>query len=79
MIPFPRDAPKAKVLRALGALGFRVVRTGNHVSLVRENADGSRTPMTIPNHPRLKAATLRFILARTGVPRDAFLRAYERA
>ena len=35
--------------------------------------------MTIPNHPTLKASTLRTICTHAGVPRDAFLRAYRQA
>jgi hypothetical protein len=29
---FPADAPKARVLRALEALGFRLIREGNHIA-----------------------------------------------
>ncbi|PYU95770.1 MAG: hypothetical protein DMG25_03450 [Acidobacteria bacterium] len=58
---FPADAPKRKVLRALESLGFRLVREKEHISMVRENPDGSRTPLTMPNHDRLKASTLRAI------------------
>jgi hypothetical protein len=47
---FPVDAPKSKVLRALQALGFEIVREREHISMVRQNADGSRTPLTMPNH-----------------------------
>ncbi|PYV21469.1 MAG: hypothetical protein DMG27_20720 [Acidobacteria bacterium] len=74
---FPADAPKRKVLRALESLGFRLVREKEHISMVRENPDGSRTPLTMPNHDRLKASTLRAICTQAGIPREKFLEAYE--
>lgn len=43
MSRFPVDAPKTKVIEALEKLGYRVVREGNHISMVRENPDGSQT------------------------------------
>lgn len=74
---FPVDAPASRVKRTLAALGFQIVREGNHISMVRENADGTKTPLTMPNHPRIKASTLRTILSQAGIVRDHFLRAYE--
>lgn len=76
---FPVDAPIDNVIKALEHLGFRVVRKGNHIALLRENEDGTRTPMTIPNHRKIKGSTLRTILTQAGIPRDEFLTAYEQS
>jgi predicted RNA binding protein YcfA (HicA-like mRNA interferase family) len=77
MPKFPVDAPRSRVLSALARLGFTIVREREHISLERFNEDGSRTPMTIPNHRTLKASTLRSILSQSGISRDEFLAAYE--
>jgi predicted RNA binding protein YcfA (HicA-like mRNA interferase family) len=74
---FPRDAPKRKVIKALEALGFTIVREGNHISMVREKPDGTRTPLTMPNHERIKGSTLRVICRQAGIKREEFLSSYE--
>jgi predicted RNA binding protein YcfA (HicA-like mRNA interferase family) len=74
---FPVDAPIRRVLRALAALGFVLVREGNHIAMQRENEDGTRTPLTLPNHLIIKGSTLRTICTQSGITRDAFLTAYE--
>jgi len=38
---FPVDAPKIRVLRALQALGFQMVREREHISMRRSNPDGT--------------------------------------
>ena len=79
MAKFPVDASKVRVLRTLGKLGFEVVREREHISLARENLDGTQTPLTIPNHTKLKSSTLRAICTQAGISRDEFLNAYEKS
>jgi len=79
MKKFPVDAPMRKVIKTLETLGFRVVREKEHISMVRENPDGSKTPLTMPNHPKIKASTLRTICTQAGIPKDEFLEAYNKA
>ena len=79
MPKFPGDAPKERVLRALQALGFQLVREREHLALRRENQDGSVTPLTMPNHPTIKSSTLRTICRQSEISRDDFLQAYDQA
>jgi predicted RNA binding protein YcfA (HicA-like mRNA interferase family) len=76
---FPKDAPADRVFRALAALGFEVVRSGNHISLARVEKDGTVTPMTLPGHKTLKSGTLRASLTQSGISREEFLTEYEQA
>jgi predicted RNA binding protein YcfA (HicA-like mRNA interferase family) len=79
MAKFPRDAPKQRVVNALVRLGFRLVREKEHIAMVRDNADGTQTPLTMPNHRRIKGSTLRTICNQSGTRRAEFLEAYRAA
>ncbi len=79
MAKFPVDAPRRKVVKALQRLGFDLVREGEHIAMARANPDGTRTPLTMPNHARIKGSTLRTLCTQAGIPRDAFLEAYRKA
>ena len=78
MTKFPKDAPKAKVLQTLEYLGFQLVREAEHIAMIRENSDGTRTPLTLPNHRQIKGSTLRRICTQSGISRQEFLDAYYR-
>jgi predicted RNA binding protein YcfA (HicA-like mRNA interferase family) len=77
MAKFPKDAPKPRVVKTLERLGFRLVREHEHIAMVRDNADGTQTPLTMPNHRRIKGSTLRAICTQAGIARNDFLTAYK--
>lgn len=77
MTKFPTDVPKTKVIQTLQQLGFEMVREREHIAMLRMNSDGSTTPLTLPNHPKIKGATLRTICTQAGISRQEFLHAYE--
>ena len=79
MPKFPVDAPKQRVVKTLEILGFRMIREKEHISMERTNPDGTKTPLTMPNHLRINASTLRTICTQAGISRDDFLNAYEKA
>jgi predicted RNA binding protein YcfA (HicA-like mRNA interferase family) len=73
---FPADAPVKNVIKAFEKLGFYVVREKEHISMERVNPDGSKTPLTMPNHRKVKSSVLRTIYTQTGISRKSFLDAY---
>lgn len=77
MAKFPVDAPKTKVIKVLERFGFVIVREKEHISMVRQNSDGTNTPLTLPNHSRIKGSTLRSICTQSGISRDDFIATYE--
>jgi predicted RNA binding protein YcfA (HicA-like mRNA interferase family) len=78
MPKFPVDAPKQKVVKTLEILGFRMIREKEHISMERTNPDGTKTPLTMPNHLKIKASTLRTICTQAGISRDDFLNTYKK-
>jgi hypothetical protein len=47
MTKFPADAPVRKVVKTLETLGFQTVREKEHISMLRENPDGTKTPCNL--------------------------------
>jgi len=45
--------------------------------MFRDNPDGNKIALTMPNHVKIKASTLRTICSQSGITRDEFLKAYK--
>ena len=79
MARFPKDASRPRVVAALEALGFLLIREREHIAMVRVNNYGTKTPLTLPNHKTIKSSTLRVICRQSSISREDFLNAYEQA
>ena len=69
---FPKNAPKEKVIKTLESLDFSIVRVGTRISMIRENQDGAKTPLTMPNHNTIKGSTLRVLCRQSGIKKNDF-------
>ncbi len=76
MTRFPVDAPKRLVIKAFENLRFEMVKEREHIAMSRANADGTRVPLTLPNHPKIKGSTLRRVCSQVGISREDFLTAF---
>jgi hypothetical protein len=54
MSKFPVDASKRRVIRTFQLLGFRIIREREHIVMVRENQDGTETPLVMPNANKIR-------------------------
>ncbi|MEP6487068.1 type II toxin-antitoxin system HicA family toxin [Microcoleus vaginatus GB2-A3] len=69
MSKFPVDASKRRVIRTFKLLGFRIIIEREHIFMVRDNQDGTETPLVMPNHDQIKSGTLRAICTQAGIYR----------
>ena len=73
-----RDASKNGILGAPEPISPRErLREGEHISTLRADPDGTKTPLTMPNHRTIKGPTLQTICAQAAISRVESLEAFE--
>ena len=77
MPKFPTDAPIDQVIKARRASWVPASQNGQSYCYGQRQSGWFATPLTMPNHRRIKSSTLRTILTQGGISRDEFLEAYE--
>ena len=75
--PQRREAPRQPGAATPPDLSLEMVLLQGGRSMLRENQDGTKTPLTIPNHKTLKSSTLRTICRQSAIARDDFLKAFD--
>jgi predicted RNA binding protein YcfA (HicA-like mRNA interferase family) len=74
MPPIPLLKP-GEVIKIFGKFGWVVARQrGSHIILTKE---GHIATLSIPNHDQVARGTLRSLIARAGIPVEAFLKELE--
>jgi predicted RNA binding protein YcfA (HicA-like mRNA interferase family) len=58
-----------EVVRAFEKFGWRVVRPGTHIILVKE---GSRATLSVPDHKEVARGTLRSLIRSAGLTLEEF-------
>ena len=76
MTKFPRDVPKLKVDKGPGSSGIRDDPRKKSLLHERINPDGSKTPLTMPNHEEIEGSTLLIILRQAGITREEFIEVF---
>lgn len=67
-----RPYPYQQVIKALGKLGFQVIRQhGSHI-ILKGTYRGARRTVVVPRHGEIAIGTLRGILFQAGLTADEF-------
>ena len=79
MRAYPSDAPIARVIRALEALGFTTVSAREHVILTPPEERYEVRIIVLDRAWTISRGALRWTITRANLPREDFLDAYARA
>ena len=70
---------RKEFLKTLKNLGFEIVREKEHISMMRIDLTGKKTPLTMPNHPKINGDLLRLICTQAGISREEFIKMYNKS
>jgi len=53
--------------------GFKIVRSGKHITLKKADSSGKILTTWVPHHDEVTVFVLKYIIRQTGKPREEFL------
>lgn len=68
-----RALSQRKVIGILEGNGFKITRSGKHITFKKTNNDGKVLTTWVPHHDEVSVFVLKYIIRQTGKPKEEFL------
>ena len=68
-----RPLSQNEVVKILESNGFKVVRSGKHITFKKTNSGGKVLTTWVPHHSEVSLFVIKYIIRQTGKPKEEFM------